>query len=626
MKMIRLTPNDAPRELRAGLGDLLSARPDRFTTAKAAEAITFTKRDRGATRRLDIKTAGKSIEVCYSHVSDAFRALGILTGFAATATAVKPCVETPDFDKIGFMLDFSRNGVMTIVAIESYLRSAALMGYNLFLPYMEDTYEVPGEPFWGYQRGRYSKKEMRAIADAAARYGMEIVPIIQTWGHAAQILQWAPYGKVKQGKDEFRTNDDAVYAVLRRAIRAVSDGFRVKKIHVGMDEVKDFGTGDPGEIFIAHINRVAGICESLGLTAMAWGDVPFGLHSKDSAQSIWKAKIPDRFVERLPENVQFVCWDYCQPDVSRMTAIVESAQQLGSIAVAGGCWTWTRLWTHTPYSNSTAEALMKACRKTGVRDVITTLWGDDAQECPYGSAIAGLQFFAESAWSDKPDGTRLRRSFRGIHDADYTAWTAASGVDTMKPLVANDRVNAATTSKWLLWQDPFIALMQPQLKGKSLKKHYERMADFLGREAKRSKGAGLLAFPARISRVLALKCDLAPDIRKAYSSGRKEQLSTIASGVLPAIRKEVVALWKLHRVLWMSEFKPFGWEVLDLRYGGLLARLETAKQRIEEYLAGRIREIAEIEEPLLAIFPEQPTGTLPAKPHYARLKTPSSEH
>ena len=31
-------------------------------------------------------------------------------------------------------------------------------------------------------------------------------------------------------------------------------------------------------------------------------------------------------------------------------------------------------------------------------------------------------------------------------------------------------------------------------------------------------------------------------------------------------------------------YKPFGWEVLDLRYGGTIARLETMHQRLIAYL------------------------------------------
>ena len=34
-----------------------------------------------------------------------------------------------------------------------------------------------------------------------------------------------------------------------------------------------------------------------------------------------------------------------------------------------------------------------------------------------------------------------------------------------------------------------------------------------------------------------------------------------------------------HRSNWFAMYKPFGWDVLDLRYGGLLNRMETMHER-----------------------------------------------
>lgn len=45
----------------------------------------------------------------------------------------------------------------------------------------------------------------------------------------------------------------------------------------------------------------------------------------------------------------------------------------------------------------------------------------------------------------------------------------------------------------------------------------------------------------------------------------------------------------------MKDHKPFGWEVLDLRYGGLRARLETMHERVVAYLAGEEDSIPELE-------------------------------
>jgi hypothetical protein len=44
----------------------------------------------------------------------------------------------------------------------------------------------------------------------------------------------------------------------------------------------------------------------------------------------------------------------------------------------------------------------------------------------------------------------------------------------------------------------------------------------------------------------------------------------------------------------MEHNKPFGWEVHDIRYGGLIARFDTVKARISDYLNGDIEELSEL--------------------------------
>ena len=45
----------------------------------------------------------------------------------------------------------------------------------------------------------------------------------------------------------------------------------------------------------------------------------------------------------------------------------------------------------------------------------------------------------------------------------------------------------------------------------------------------------------------------------------------------------------------MKTYKPFGYEVLDIRYGGILKRLKSAQEKITEYLNGEISRIEELE-------------------------------
>ena len=43
-------------------------------------------------------------------------------------------------ESLGVMLDFSRNGVMTLPALKTFLTTIRKMGYNTVFLYMEDTY------------------------------------------------------------------------------------------------------------------------------------------------------------------------------------------------------------------------------------------------------------------------------------------------------------------------------------------------------------------------------------------------------------------------------------------------------------------------------------------------------
>ena len=51
----------------------------------------------------------------------------------------------------------------------------------------------------------------------------------------------------------------------------------------------------------------------------------------------------------------------------------------------------------------------------------------------------------------------------------------------------------------------------------------------------------------------------------------------------------------------MKENKPCGFEIQDVRLGGLLMRIKHCKKRILTYLAGELACIEELEEPLLDI-------------------------
>ena len=94
------------------------------------------------------------------------------------------------FNTLGVMLDCTRNAVMTVEALKEYMLLLKKMGYNHVQLYTEDTYEVDGEELFGYNRGRYSQKELKELDDFAYSIGIELVPCIQTLAHLTATLRW----------------------------------------------------------------------------------------------------------------------------------------------------------------------------------------------------------------------------------------------------------------------------------------------------------------------------------------------------------------------------------------------------------------------------------------------------
>merc|ERR1712072_1454501 len=97
-----------------------------------------------------------------------------------------------------------------------------------------------------------------------------------------------------------------------------------------------------------------------------------------------------------------------------------------------------------------------------------------------------------------------------------------------------------------------------------------------------------LQLPCYLAQVLALKCHLRDWLFQAYRLQDKEQLNKLGGPSpdtrLGMLRSAVESLWKYHRSMWMSTYKPFGWAELDIRYGALRARLDTMQTRIAAYL------------------------------------------
>jgi len=616
---------NSPAEIRTGLAHLLEeyqALQRDFGTP-----VSFHPDDSLTEKRFFFaKKTENGWEILYGRPIEAFRALGRILA----ATEETEISESCAFEMLSLQLESSRNGVILPKNVKTFLRRAALMGINTLMLYLEDTYEVSGEPFFGYLRGRFTQAELKDFDDYAAAFGIEMVPCIQTLGHLKQALQWKiAFDDVTDTPDVMLVGEEKTYELLGRMIDAARAPFRSDKIHLGMDEAWDLGTGkykkrfgdrSVFDIMNDHLARVVELCEERDLQPMIWSDMYFRIASETHEYYDLDIKIPQEVIERIPEKVDLVYWDYYHTDQSFYETYIERHREMKKEPiVAPGAWNWNHFWTNIPYSLARVIPCVKACKAKNLRRLFITTWGDDGMECDIFSVLPVVQTIADLAYGDQPDEEQTARNFAASSLADYHDYQLASQLDQHPPS-KDPALEYSNTSKWLMWDDPLIGLCEPFQEVDSYRKNYEQLAEKLEAVArKENPGAKRLEFPAQVARVLALKCDLRKNFVAAWRSKDRTALKNLIENEAKPLLREQRKLWKLHREMWLKTYKPFGLEVIELRYGGQIARVESLIDRIEDFIDGKIAEIPEFDSELLLW-----ADTQMKIGHYRRIATPSA--
>jgi len=534
-----------------------------------------------------------------------YRGLGILIG-ALRDGKTEAVTEKPRFAMNGAMFDCSRNAVFRPEVLRRVIRIMALMGLNMLMLYTEDTYTVEGEPYFGYMRGRYTPEELKELDEYAALFGIEMIPCIQTLAHLAAFLKWEPARKYRDTEDVLLAGSEDTYRLIEGMIRSVSGTFRSRRIHIGMDEAFGLGRGryldrfgyrPPFEIMMDHLGKVMDITSRYGLRPMMWSDMFFRMGSPGHEYYDLSAEIPGEAVRRMPEGIRLVYWDYYHEDPAFYEQFIEKHRLLGSDPVfAGGVWTWAGPAVHYEKTFAATNAALSACKRKGIREVFATFWGDDGAETNMLAGLLGLQLFAEHGYAEQPDPETLKRRFALCTGGDADAFLNMGRFDTL-PGADMGALIPDNPSKFLLWQDVLIGLFDKHLEGAGAAEYYDRLHRLLKADRDRAgRWRELFEVPVRLSAVLRMKCDIGLRIKAHYDRGEKDRLEAVAREELPKLHREIDRLRKAHRKQWFSTYKPFGWEVLDIRYGGLLARVETAMERLLDYCSGRISRIEELEE------------------------------
>ena len=508
------------------------------------------------------------------------------------------------FKRLGIMLDCSRNAVMKPSMVKNWIDMTAKMGYNTLMLYTEDTFELDTHPYFGHLRGRYSQQELRELDDYAARRGMELIPCIQTLAHLNQIFQWNCYAPIRDHYDILLAGEEKTYALIEEMFRVIRRTFRSGLVNIGMDEAHMLGRGqyltrfgpkDRTEILLEHLARVSEIAKKYDLQPIMWGDM-FVRMLNATADDMNRIDVADRVRSRIPDNVDLVYWDYYGCDAAHYDR--ELKRHLAckdGIWFAGGLWTWTGYAPHNAFSITTTRAALEACRKNGTENVFFTLWGDDGGDCSPFSLIPALYRTAQLAGGTE-DEAAIKSGFEQQFGVDLDTFMLLDlpGTPTSEPTPTAWPAYPNNTEKYLLFNDCFMGRMDSTVR-QGDGAAYAACAEKLAARKPVPEYEYLFAAAQALCEVLAIKSELGVKTRAAYREGRTAEL-------LPQYRElseKLEAFYTAYRTQWLTTNKPHGFEVQDIRLGGLMQRVKHCIWRLEELAAGNIDKIEELEEPVL---------------------------
>lgn len=569
--------------------------------------VEFVKAGAPGFCRVSLK-GGNAATIEYGSQAMALRGVGsLLAGLPSKGAALE---ESSAFETFGIMLDCSRNAVMTVEHFKGWLDKLALLGYNMAMLYTEDTYEMDGEPAFGFMRGAYTKAELKEIDAYASTLGMEMIPCIQTLGHLEQIFSWTAYDKVKDTSSVLMVDEPKTYELIEKMVSHWSSVFKSRRIHVGMDETHDLGRGRfydlhgderHFDIFNRHLAKVTDICKGKGLKPMIWSDMYFRMGSKTMHYYDTECVIPEDVAKSIPKESELVYWDYYHPDEEFYLDWIERHRKLGHEPLMGsGVWTWGKFWHDMNLTVKNGGACVKACRKANLKELFFTMWGDDGGYCDFDSAIPGLAYAAELSFKGDVDEASVEARVKSITGGgSFAASAIASELET------GDLGGA----KAFLWADPIILCPLYRAKAKDgaiLRKEAARFNDIakrLGKAKSASTEAGDIKLAKLLALLMAEKALLADSLLDAYSKKDKAALAAVRKSI-PALIKRVKAFASAFRAMWLRHNKPFGIETMQVRFGGMVARLDELALRLDGILSGELKSIPELDANLSLKAPE----------------------
>ena len=260
-------------------------------------------------------------------------------------------------------------------------------GYNLIMPEFGPVLQNDILPS---RRATFSREDFRCFLRQAKKRGLEVIPMLNTLGHAERALPWPkPLDEgLDMGADE---NYQALFAVLDGYLEDIAAcGLELKFLHLGCDEAggtlqanSDKYGISPAELLKGHILKLRDYCMAHGLRLIILHDLLMSsqdplydndMHYPDAdSTGCWQCR------HDLPRDIIVNYWTYAPRD--HHYGVADGLRKEGF-----------EVWL-TPWGRANMQAMVRQAAEEDFPAVVVSTWMESG-----GAELPGPNHIVKQPW------------------------------------------------------------------------------------------------------------------------------------------------------------------------------------------------------------------------------------
>ncbi len=311
------------------------------------------------------------------------------------------CVnDAPALRYRGVMLDVARRKVPRVETLKALVDTLSLLKLNMLQLQVEHTFQWRRHPHIGADCGSLSCEDMLELDAHCRLRGVELVPMLQSFGHMRNVLMLDEYRQLAEHPAiqwSLCPTDPASLTFMEELYEEFLPAFSSELVNIGCDETFDLGrkggrssaavaqlgSGRVYLNFILALQRL--LADKFHKRVMCWGDVVLN-HPE--------------LVPELPKDLIVLNWWY-DPKVRYDQVDVFAASGLPQI-VCPGTNSWNSIFPRVNMAWTNVANFTRDGREVGALGMLNTDWGDGGHYNLLGCSYYSYAHGADAAWAATP--------------------------------------------------------------------------------------------------------------------------------------------------------------------------------------------------------------------------------